>query len=1539
MTLKFRSTLRGLLQALNRLLTLAAIIMIISAATWTSAAQAQASGAEGWTQGGGSTRYASAYDACEAQWKSVGMHNNPGRGSRLLPPKPYTNDFSKVTCQWTRFQYLCPAETGLGVSGCGTVIPGNAELRCSSGYTPTADGHCRQNPSTEKDLRCDRNPTVGNPIILSTGAKKLESLDYASADGRFRIGRHYRSFQVGRPIQGTTLPRSLPRGLAGGWNFDFGYEIQLGAFSGTPAAPSGKLAVLLPNGTGYGFVLQSNGQWLPDPAAGAANSPTDLKLEFVGTLPADLATLHSSSNTWKLTDGDDTVWTIQTFTSPNGGGYNFGWPVHKKERDGYAATFTYNADSSLASITDSFGRTANFSWYQFFLSSLASPPAGVLPYPQAVSAVTLPDGTSLRFTYDPPPAVTRPSTRPIRKLIKVERLNAAGTVIASESYLHEDARFATHPTGVLDSSGARISSYAYDDLGRATSTKGANETNAYSIIYGTNGTAQTRRVTGPLGKSATYTFTAFSGGPADYRLTNVAAEVGATTPACAHSIGYGTDTFVASQTDFEGRTTNIIRDARDRPISITEGVGTPAARTTTIIWHPTLNAPATISRPGLTESFTYNTIGQLETRTQTDTTSHSAPYATNGQTRIFSFSWTPVGRLLSTNGPLAPDAQGRDDVTSYTYDTSGNLMTSTNALGQITTFGAYDAGGRPGTMTDANNVVTALGYDALGRLLSLNVKHPSNMTLDAVTTFGYDTVGRVTSMALPSTETLQMDYDVMGRLIALRASSGGERIDYSYDKAGNVLSQTLKRGNGTAARRLTRVFDELGRTIRETTGPGQVTKMAYDKVGNAVQAISPNGHATMAAFDALDRVVQAVAPDAGTTALAYDAQDNLVSYSDPVAVTTTFVRNGFGEVIREVSPDRGSSLYYYDAAGAMSAAIDGRGQRTDYARDVLGRMTSATPEGRPASEVIAYSYDTGGFGSYQIGRLAKVTDGTGETRFEFDHRGNMLQRSQSLGSTTNANLAYTYDLADRIASVRYPSGREVRYNRDSKGRVSGVETRGSSTSPWVGLASSLSYDPFGPVASMVLGNGLDVANDRGIDGRLSARRLTRMATGAKLSDLTYRYDPDGNIGGIDDAVVPERSALYGYDSAGRLAMTVAEGAATAQTYNTTTGTNRLASITSPAGTRSIAYDGRGNPATEARPGGLAVTTAYDGHGRLTSYARTGEANLTHAYNGMDDRVATTSVSTSGTDTRRFVYAPDGRVLGEYGANASDVKAEFIWLSPEVGEADASAFDGDDGLGGYIPLAVAANDNQSVSQLTWVHGNHMGVPAVITDTSGTEISFPTGYALPGFPGQSRTLADLYYNRHRDYDPTTGRYIQADPIGLDGGTNPYSYAMNNPLLYTDPDGLQVRPPPRPQTARPRGPDGRFLPANPIPRRPAPQYRHGEFFLGPPGFRITPSDLARERGQCVPGDNVFTQYGRQAHNNYRDALGGSYRYNAALPSGLRPDAINFRTRIVRELKPDNPRARQRGKTQLQKYLDELEDITGQAWKGILDVYRTPW
>lgn len=104
-------------------------------------------------------------------------------------------------------------------------------------------------------------------------------------------------------------------------------------------------------------------------------------------------------------------------------------------------------------------------------------------------------------------------------------------------------------------------------------------------------------------------------------------------------------------------------------------------------------------------------------------------------------------------------------------------------------------------------------------------------------------------------------------------------------------------------------------------------------------------------------------------------------------------------------------------------------------------------------------------------------------------------------------------------------------------------------------------------------------------------------------------------------------------------------------------------------------------------------------------------------------------------------------------------------------------------------------------LYFIHPDHLGRPQNITSTSGALAwdgqfrPFGEVHALSAtivarlmFPGQLYDPeTQLHQNWHRDYDPSTGRYIQSDPIGLDGGINTYAYVAGNPLTRVDPLGL--------------------------------------------------------------------------------------------------------------------------------------------------------
>ena len=127
----------------------------------------------------------------------------------------------------------------------------------------------------------------------------------------------------------------------------------------------------------------------------------------------------------------------------------------------------------------------------------------------------------------------------------------------------------------------------------------------------------------------------------------------------------------------------------------------------------------------------------------------------------------------------------------------------------------------------------------------------------------------------------------------------------------------------------------------------------------------------------------------------------------------------------------------------------------------------------------------------------------------------------------------------------------------------------------------------------------------------------------------------------------------------------------------------------------------------------------------------------------------------------------------------------------------------------IVLALGLTGGAQAQTLYYIHADQLNTPRLIADEAGTTVwrwdnrepfgtNAPSEY--PGangqpvrfnlrFPGQYYdSETGTFYNYFRDYDPQTGRYIQSDPIGLEGGSmSLYTYVDNAPTMKIDPLGL--------------------------------------------------------------------------------------------------------------------------------------------------------
>jgi YD repeat-containing protein len=474
----------------------------------------------------------------------------------------------------------------------------------------------------------------------------------------------------------------------------------------------------------------------------------------------------------------------------------------------------YDTNGKLLSITSREG------WVQTLSYSDLNTPVAVAPQPGLLLNVTDQFGHQLNFTYDSSGRVIQ-MTDPAGKTIgySYDSNNNLASVTYQDgktrTYVYNEAAYTaganlpTALTGIIDENNVRFATFNYDSSGRGISTEHVGGVEKYSIGYTQAGSQST--VTDPLGTVRTYTY---------QMLLNTIKSTGQNQPggagcgAASSAVTYDANGNVATRTDFNGSVTTYSYDlTRNLETSRVEASGTSQARTITTAWHTTYSLPLQIAEPKLLTTYVYDTAGNLLSKTVRATSDATGAQGLSpvlvGTARTWSYTYNTVGQVLTATGPRTDVV----DKTTYTYDSSGNLSTITNAVGQVTTLSNYDANGRVGLITDANGATTALTYSPRGWLTSKTVT--SGGTVET-TTYGYDGVGQLTLVTLPNASTVSYTYDPAHRLTNI-ADSLGNSIAYTLDNMGNRISEQVKDPSGALARQTSRVIDTLNR-IQKITG-------------------------------------------------------------------------------------------------------------------------------------------------------------------------------------------------------------------------------------------------------------------------------------------------------------------------------------------------------------------------------------------------------------------------------------------------------------------------------------------------------------------------------------------------------------------------------------------------------------------------------------------------------------------------------------------------------------------------------------------------
>jgi RHS repeat-associated protein len=716
-----------------------------------------------------------------------------------------------------------------------------------------------------------------------------------------------------------------------------------------------------------------------------------------------------------------------------------------------------------------------------------------------------------------------------------------------------------------------------------------------------------------------------------------------------------------------------------------------------------------------------------------------------------------------------------DLLLDYVQDTNGNRITLGYTNGQLTSLTHsdgqqilidYNAAGRIADVTDPTGRVTRYVYDASGEHL-LQVTEPGNH----VTAYSYDSGASLASehallsVSYPDGTHDYFTYDSQGRLSTTSQDGGAQLVGYTYDNAGRV---TVTDATG----RLTYLaFGLSGQLAQVRDGQGRLVNFAYNPAFQFAQLVGPSGENYRYSYDHNGNLTGIENPLRQTDTFTYDPSFNqLASVTDARGNGMQYSYDAHGNLTAISYADGTREAYTYDAHGNVLTSTNRRGQKVTYTYNAAGEVTSKDYSTTPGVVDFVYTYDA-------AGNLATAMDANGTTRETHDPNTNLLTRIDYPGGHS---FTFQYDAAGRRTQRTDQDGNVVNYFYDAAGRLDHM-TDGTSA-----LIVQYVYDGAGRLSRKALGNGvyttytydaagnvLDLVNDKPDGSILSLYDYTYDASGQQTSMTTldgtylYGYDP---LGQLTSVTYPDgHVVIYAYDAAGNRTQVDDNGTTTAYTSNAL---NQYVTV----GGGTYAYDADGNM-TSKTEGAVTTTYTYDAENRLIGVA-------------------------SPTDTWAYAYDAFGNQVA---AKHNGVATNYV-LDPTGMRTVAAEYDGAGNLlGRYDQGYGLVSRTSTTNSPTYYTFSGIGNTSELTDSTGSVLN---SYAYDPF-GVSHSKSEIVPNpfqnvgefgvmsqenglqlmRAREYDPTQGRFLQIDPIGIAGSLNTYNYSLSNPVQLIDPTGLSA------------------------------------------------------------------------------------------------------------------------------------------------------